>query len=138
MTRIHKFLKRRNLRGRISEKQSFCTNSNRFRSPFGVIVEVCLNPSGKTSIQVSFVETRLSRFSFQISHLFVDNYTKLCTIKADLSHLPLTAQNKYSGVGTFYRVDYELALLFGLTEMKAQVIYKDKVRAYIKNTVKFK
>jgi hypothetical protein len=55
-----------------------------------------------------------------------DNYTKLCSIEADLSHLPLPARNKTSGVGTFYRLDYELVLLFGLTEMKAQVVYKDK------------
>lgn len=60
-------------------------------------------------------------------YVFVDNYTKLCSIEADLSHLPLTAQRKASGVGTFYRLDYDLALLFGLTEMKAQVVYKDKV-----------
>lgn len=57
----------------------------------------------------------------------IDNYTKLCSIEADLSHLPLPARNKSSGIGTFYRLDYELVLLFGLTEMKAQVVYKDKV-----------
>lgn len=55
-----------------------------------------------------------------------ENYTKLCTIEADLSHLPLTAQRKSLGVGTFYRLDYDLVLLFGLTEMKAQVIYKER------------
>jgi len=37
----------------------------------------------------------------------------------------LPARNKISGVSTFYRLDYELVLLFGLTEMKAQVVYKD-------------
>jgi len=55
-----------------------------------------------------------------------DNYTKLCTIEADLSHLPLPAHNKSSGAGIFYRLDYELVLLFGLTEMKAQVVYKER------------
>lgn len=58
----------------------------------------------------------------------LDNYTKLCSIEADLSHLPLTAQKKPTGAGAFYKLDYELVLLFGLTEMKAQVIYKEKVR----------
>ena len=57
----------------------------------------------------------------------LDNYTKLCSIEADLSHLPLTAQEKLTGEGTFYRLHSELVLLFGLTEMKAQVIYKGKV-----------
>ena len=60
-------------------------------------------------------------------YTLVDNYTKLCSIEADLSHLRLPAKNKSSGVGVFYRLDYELVLLFGLTEMKAQVLYKDKV-----------
>jgi hypothetical protein len=60
-------------------------------------------------------------------YTLIDNYTKLCTIEADLSFLPLPARSKVSGVGTFYRLDYELVLLFGLTEMKAQVVYKDRV-----------
>ena len=65
--------------------------------------------------------------TFWILYFLVDNYTKLCTIEADLSFLPLPAQTKSLGVGTFFRLDYELALLFGLTEMKAQVVYKDRV-----------
>ena len=60
-------------------------------------------------------------------HASVANYTKLCSIEADLSHLPLTAQKKSSGPGNFYRLDYNLVLLFGLTEMKAQVVYMEKV-----------
>ena len=86
--------------------------------------------SGRTSIQVSFVDTIKSAFRYLtlwVYTLVVDNYTKLCSIEADLSHLPLPAQNKSSGAGIFYRLDYELVLLFGLTEMKAQVVYKDKV-----------
>jgi len=55
------------------------------------------------------------------------NYTKLCTIRVDLSHLPLAARSKPKGQpGTYYRLDYELVLLFGLTEMKAQVSWKEK------------
>ena len=60
--RILKFLKRRNSRGRIGQRRSLETSSNRFRFPFHVIVETWLIPAGKTSIQVSFVETRLSCF----------------------------------------------------------------------------
>ena len=80
-------------------------------------------------MQVSSVDTIMSAFRCLTLwvYIFVDNYTKLCTIEADLSHLPLPPRNKSSGAGTFYRLDYELVLLFGLTEMKAQVIYKDKV-----------
>jgi hypothetical protein len=44
----------------------------------------------------------------------------------DLSHLPLTARPKATGPGLFYRLDYEIVLLFGLTELKAQVAWKEK------------
>ena len=102
--------------------------SKRFRFLFGAIEEWCLILSGRTSIQVSSVDTIFIYLDISPSEsILVDNYTKLCSIEADLSHLPLPARNKTLGVGIFYRLDYELVLLFGLTEMKAQVVYKDKV-----------
>jgi len=55
-----------------------------------------------------------------------NNYTKLCTIEADLSRLPLLPKPKASGKGSFYRVDYDIVLLFGMTELKAQVAWKEK------------
>ena len=56
-----------------------------------------------------------------------DNYTNLCFIEADLSHLSLPARNKTSGVGSFYRLDHELVIMFRLAEMKVYVVYNDKV-----------
>jgi hypothetical protein len=56
-----------------------------------------------------------------------DNYTKLCTIEADLSRVPLSPRPKASGKGNFYRVDYDIVLLFGMTELKAQVTWKENV-----------
>ena len=56
-----------------------------------------------------------------------DNYTKLCTIEADLSRVPLLPQPKATGKGSFYKVDYEIILLFGMTELKAQIAWKEKV-----------
>ncbi|KAF9047806.1 hypothetical protein BJ165DRAFT_1403442 [Panaeolus papilionaceus] len=53
------------------------------------------------------------------------NYTKLCTIEVDLSHLPLQPRTKPSGGGSYYRLDYEIVLLFGLTELKALVSWKE-------------
>jgi len=55
-----------------------------------------------------------------------NNYTKLCTIEADLSRVPLLPQTKATGRGVFYRVDYDIVLLFGMTELKAQVAWKEK------------
>lgn len=62
-----------------------------------------------------------------LSQPMIENYTKLCTITVDLSHLPLQARPKATGRGTFFRLDYEIVLLFGLTELKAQVTWKEKV-----------
>jgi hypothetical protein len=57
----------------------------------------------------------------------IDNYTELCTIEVDLSHLPLSPRPKYSGEGTFYRTEYDIVLLFGLTEFKAAIAWKENV-----------
>ncbi|KAF9476870.1 hypothetical protein BDN70DRAFT_881863 [Pholiota conissans] len=53
------------------------------------------------------------------------NYTKLCSIDIDLSYLPLTPRTKPSGNGTFFRLDYDIVLMFGLTELKAQIAWKE-------------
>jgi hypothetical protein len=53
------------------------------------------------------------------------NYTKLCTIDVDLSYLPLTPRSKPNSGTTYYRLDYDILLLFGLTELKAQVTWKE-------------
>ena len=57
----------------------------------------------------------------------IENYTKLCTIKMDLSHLPLPPLTKSSGEGIYYRIDYDVILLFGLTELEAMVAWKENV-----------
>jgi hypothetical protein len=51
----------------------------------------------------------------------------LCTIEADLSRVPLLPIPKARGKGSFYRVDYEIILLFGMTELKAQLAWKENV-----------
>ncbi|KAF8152735.1 hypothetical protein BJ912DRAFT_1115639 [Pholiota molesta] len=52
------------------------------------------------------------------------NYSKLCMITADLSHLNLNPRKGRQGK-TYFRVDYEIVLLFGLTELKAQIAWKE-------------
>ncbi|KAF8805120.1 hypothetical protein BYT27DRAFT_7243300 [Phlegmacium glaucopus] len=54
-----------------------------------------------------------------------NHYTKLCTIEADLSRVPLRPRQKAAGKGNFYRVDYDIVLLFGMTELKAQIAWKE-------------
>ncbi|KAK2462911.1 hypothetical protein APHAL10511_005109 [Amanita phalloides] len=53
--------------------------------------------------------------------LFEDN----CEIEADLTGLPLTVRR--NGAEEYYRVDFDVVLLFGLTErLKAQIAWKQK------------
>ncbi|KAJ2932548.1 hypothetical protein H1R20_g4563, partial [Candolleomyces eurysporus] len=56
-----------------------------------------------------------------------ENYTKLCAIEVDLSHLRSIAdQFKRMGPdGAYYRLHYKLILLFGLSELKAVFSWKE-------------
>lgn len=57
-----------------------------------------------------------------------DRYTKLCTLQVDFSRLPVTQHRKTGGsAGVYYRVDFDIVLQFGLTELKAQVAWKENV-----------
>ena len=67
----------------------------------------------------------------------IANYTELCTIEADLSHLSLSPQPKHSGKGNFYKVEYDIVLLFGLTEFKAAVAWKENVGLLMVHWIKF-
>ena len=51
----------------------------------------------------------------------------LCTIEADLSRAPILTQPKATGGGIFYTVYYDVILLFGTTELQAQLAWKEKV-----------
>ncbi|KAF9476880.1 hypothetical protein BDN70DRAFT_881877 [Pholiota conissans] len=52
------------------------------------------------------------------------NYDRLCTIYADLSHLTLSPRRGRGGK-SYYRVDYDIILLFGMTELKAQIAWRE-------------
>ena len=53
-------------------------------------------------------------------------YSTLCTIEVDLSKLghSLVPHRNKDGV-EYYKASYEVVLLFGLTELKAQLCWKD-------------
>ena len=60
--------------------------------------------------------------------LIPDNYSLHCTITADLSQIPLRPRAKAFGYGIFYRLEYEIVLLFGLTKLQACVAWEENVR----------
>ena len=55
----------------------------------------------------------------------LENYTELCEVEVDLSQLPASRRNRSSGDGIYYRVDFDIVLLFGLTELEAVVAWWD-------------
>jgi hypothetical protein len=59
------------------------------------------------------------------------SFSTLCTIHTDLSELSRTLRPKQSALdqSDYYLVDFEVILLFGQTELKAQICWKHKVRA---------
>ena len=79
------------------------------------------------------VDTRESHLtiiylSSLMSQYFTDNYTNytlLCTIKVDLSRASIFTKAK--GKGGFYHIALDIILLFAMTELQAQVAWKENV-----------
>lgn len=67
--------------------------------------------------------------NFLISFSYLELYSELCTIEVDLSHLSHTSnvQTIRSGSGMYYKVAYELIMLFGGTEIEVQLCWKENV-----------
>lgn len=56
-------------------------------------------------------------------------YKRVCDITVDLSRMEQPPLPKVDGTkGKFYRVSYDVILLFGSTELQAQVAWKEDVR----------
>ena len=55
----------------------------------------------------------------------------LCTIEADHSRVPSLPRRKVTGKGSYYKVKFDIVLLFGMTELKAQMAWKENVSGFI-------
>jgi hypothetical protein len=104
--------------------------------PCGATVVLWSSLSGVTSIRVSLRLERVKNTKYYLMRN-IENYTKLCTIEMDLSHLPLPPLSKPSGEGIYYRIDYEVILLFGLTELQAMVAWKENVSPILGYCIQF-
>ncbi|KAG2353445.1 hypothetical protein BDR07DRAFT_1367118 [Suillus spraguei] len=56
------------------------------------------------------------------------SFSTLCTIHADLDELSRTLRPKKSATGQsyYYQIDFDIIILFGHTELKAQISWEDK------------
>ena len=52
-------------------------------------------------------------------------FSTLCTIRADLSAVPATENSQADGSEVYYSIKYSVVLLFGLTELKAQLSWSE-------------
>ncbi|KJA20609.1 hypothetical protein HYPSUDRAFT_1090755 [Hypholoma sublateritium FD-334 SS-4] len=53
-----------------------------------------------------------------------DDYPQLCTIEAELICIPIMTRHTFSGK-QYYVIDFEILLFFGLTELNAQIAWKN-------------
>jgi hypothetical protein len=60
-----------------------------------------------------------------IYYIILDNYHEVCTVKADLSKVPTSACHGSSGV--YYELTADIIMLFGATELKAQIAWMEDV-----------
>ena len=62
-------------------------------------------------------------------HLSIVNFTDLCEVTADMTELKGSIQPQTNHRGAkYYTVAYDIVLLFGLTELKAQIAWTQNVR----------
>lgn len=54
-------------------------------------------------------------------------FSAVCIVKADTSSVKASVNKSTTGV-TYYRIRFDVILLFGLTELKAQIAYLEDVR----------
>lgn len=54
----------------------------------------------------------------------------LCTIQANLHQLGVPIESKYTRPTTTYRVHLDLVVMFGLTEIQAQIAWKVRVSVF--------
>ena len=87
---------------------------------------------GKNLKKITIHPNSFSHISFFFFFFHAELYSELCTIEVDLSHLSHTSNvqtiNKLGGV--YYKVAYELVMLFGGTEIEAQLCWKENVCFY--------
>ena len=114
-------------RARSSEKS---TTKNFLICPASTVLILRFGAIGATRTYTSKTTIRVSDvplLRYIASNPSAENFSLLCTIRADLSKVPAQRKTLKGGRQQVYRVDLELVLLFGLTEMQAQIAWKEQV-----------
>jgi hypothetical protein len=64
-----------------------------------------------------------------LNFLKIADFTRACLLVADLSRLPKVPLKNKNG-STYYRVDFDVVLNFGLTELQAQLRWREEVSIF--------
>lgn len=69
----------------------------------------------------------------RIDLVLVDYFFPLCRVKADTRAIARTLQRRpnHKGASYHYRLKYHVVLLFGMTELKAQIVWTENVSSIL-------
>jgi len=109
----------------ILPKNTQVSETKEFKKPYYIDSDEFM-PSGSFSNSVWCYRGNVATPNWR--DIDTNNYTKLCTIKVDLSQVSPHPVPKAKEKEIFFRFHFEIVLLFGLTELKAQVAWKKDVR----------
>ena len=98
---------------------------------------ICENHQVRWEQKATTVDGSSTRYNFPFNHVFwpvihnlIDNFQTLCHIVADISAAPATLQRGTLGQICYTR-EYDVVLLVGLTELKAQIRWTDSATVRI-------
>ncbi|PFH48911.1 hypothetical protein AMATHDRAFT_5380 [Amanita thiersii Skay4041] len=100
------------------------SETQEYRSPFMIV----LDDSGFANYRNHYASLH-SYQGAQVNPMWDDRETEMfsniCEIVADVSPVKRFLSQQYDQSARFYRIDYEVVLLFGHTELKAQIAWKE-------------
>ncbi|KAL1725504.1 hypothetical protein EV714DRAFT_221153 [Schizophyllum commune] len=113
----------------ILEAGTLVTETQEFKSSFvrNYFSPVEVSSSQDTDIWVYRGDSK----NPQWTDVDADDYTKICTVPADASNAARNLSPLYNRHGSvYYKFSFDVILLFGLTELKAQISWLEHVRCF--------
>ncbi|KAL1700707.1 hypothetical protein EV121DRAFT_213598 [Schizophyllum commune] len=107
------------------ERGTLVTESQEFKNSF---MRSYSSPSEVSSSQDTDIWVyRGDSKNPQWTDVDADNYVKICTVPANASNAARNLSPIYNRHGVYYKFNFDVILLFGLTELKAQISWLEHV-----------
>ncbi|KAF9068288.1 hypothetical protein BDP27DRAFT_1421991 [Rhodocollybia butyracea] len=104
----------------ILQKDVEISNAQEFRSSFCRETTTCLN-----SISVDILKYEGINKNPAWTDVDAEMYSTACIVTADVSRISHTTHRKPGNGSIYYKTEFDVILLFGLTELKAQIAWKE-------------